>query len=40
MPRELDVMAKEWVLLNKEATRDPELARIHREFAVVRMFRS
>ena len=33
VPRVLDVLAKEWVLLNAEAARDPELTRMHREIS-------
>jgi len=31
VPRELEVMAREWESLNAEAARDPELARMHRD---------
>ena len=31
----LDVMAREWEVLNAKAARDPELARMHREISSV-----
>ena len=36
VPRELEVMPREWESLSAEIVRDPELARMHRDDTVAR----